>query len=212
MSLMTKLSTEYYELVDEYKKLHSDPTMFPGKSTLKYAHYIKSIIRDNKCKTLLDYGSGKGYLYDGDSSYCKENLDKPLHKFWNLSSFRCYDPGVPEFSKLPMDDEKFDIVVAVDVMEHIPTQDLEFVLDERIMNFGNKAVFLNIACYEALKTFSNGKNVHVAVHEPNYWLDLIKKIWYNKHRDRLTLHITFEEVEDRFVSNGIFKAHVFYNT
>ena len=56
---MTKLSTEYYELIDEYKKLHADPTMFPGKSTLKYVHYIKSIIRDNKCKTLLDYGSGK---------------------------------------------------------------------------------------------------------------------------------------------------------
>ena len=207
---MTKLSTEYYELIDEYKKLHADPTMFPGKSTLKYVHYIKSIIRDNKCKTLLDYGSGKGYLYDADSIYCKKNLDKPLHNLWNLSSFKCYDPGVEKFSKLPSDDEKFDIVIAVDVMEHIPLSDLEWVLN-KIMYHADKAIFLNIACYEALKTFPNGKNVHVSVQEPNWWVDFIKKIWYDKYRSKITMHITFEEVEDRFLSTGIFKTHVFYN-
>ena len=45
---MTEPSTEYNELVDEYKGLHQDPTMFPGKSVLKYTHYIRSILKDNK--------------------------------------------------------------------------------------------------------------------------------------------------------------------
>ena len=68
---MTEPSTEYNELVNEYKGLHQDPTMFPGKSVLKYTHYIRSILKDNKCKTLLDYGSGKGYLYDaGPPLFC----------------------------------------------------------------------------------------------------------------------------------------------
>ncbi len=64
MCSVTKPSAEYTELIEEYKKLHKDPTIFPGKSITKYAHYIRSIIRDNKCKTLLDYGCGKGGLYE----------------------------------------------------------------------------------------------------------------------------------------------------
>lgn len=73
MSLMTKPSKEYNELVEEYKELHTDPTIFPGKSVVKYAHYIRSIVRDNKCKTLLDYGCGKGYLYEPNNPYAEEN-------------------------------------------------------------------------------------------------------------------------------------------
>ena len=113
-----------------------------------------------------------------------------------------------KFSKLP--DERSDLVIAVDVMEHIPTQDLEWVVDT-IMSYADKAVFFNVACYEALKTFSNGKNVHVTVEKPDWWVDLIKKVWSAKHRNRVTAYVTFEEVEERFLSTGIFRTHVFYN-
>ncbi len=94
-------------------------------------------------------------------------------------------------------------------MEHLPTQDLNWIID-RIMSFANKTVFLNIACYEALKKFSNGKNVHITVQEPKWWIDLINKIWYDKHRERINIYMAFEEVEDRFVSTGIFKTHTLY--
>jgi len=126
----------------------------------------------------------------------------------NISKVTCYDPGVEKFSKLP--DERSDLVIAVDVMEHIPAQDLEWVVDT-ILSYADKAAFFNVACYEALKTFSNGKNVHVTVEKPNWWVDLIKKVWYDKHRNRVTAHVTFEEVEERFLSTGIFRTHVFYN-
>ena len=207
MYLVIKPSPEYNNLIEEYKNLHKDPTMFPGKSILKYTHYIRSILKDNKCKTLLDYGSGKGYLYDKAHPYTKQHLPKSLDKFWKLDSVTCYDPGVEKFSKLP--DDTFDAVIAVDVMEHIPTEDVEWVLN-RIINYATKTVFLNIACFEALKTFKNGKNVHVSVHTPEWWMDLIKSLWYNKHSERITMHITFEEVEERFVSSGIFKTNILY--
>jgi len=196
-------SEEYNELVEEYKRLHKDSTIFPGKSITKYAHYIRSIIRDNKCQTLLDYGSGKGTLYTEEPN----KLGKPLHKFLKIKDYTLYDPGLEEFSKLPID--TYDIVICVDVMEHLPEQDLEWIID-RIMSFGNKAIFLNIACYEALKKFPNGKNVHITVHEPEWWVDLINKIWYDKHKERLNIYASFEEVEDRFVSTGVFKTHVNY--
>ena len=190
-------SEEYNELVEEYKRLHKDSTIFPGKSITKYAHYIRSIIRDNKCQTLLDYGSGKGTLYTEEPN----KLGKPLHKFLKIKDYTLYDPGLEEFSKLPID--TYDIVICVDVMEHLPEQDLEWIID-RIMSFGNKAIFLNIACYEALKKFPNGKNVHITVHEPEWWIDLINKIWYDKHKKRINVYAAFEEVENRFVSSGVF--------
>jgi len=204
---MTKGSTEYNELIEEYKKIHEDPEMFPGKSVVKYAHYIKSIVKDNKCKTLLDYGSGKGYLYEKDNKYLKEKLQIPFHKFLNIKSYRCYDPGVEKFSQLPTD--TYDMVIAVDVMEHLPTQDLEWIIDS-IMSYANNATFFNIACFEALKTFKNGKNLHISIHEPEWWIDLINKIWYDKYKDLINVHTAFEEVDNRFVSNGIFKTHVLY--
>lgn len=204
---MTNPSAEYTELLEEYKGLHKDPTMFPGKSVLKYVHYIRSILKDNRCKTLLDYGSGKGYLYEADHAYTKKNLTKALDKFWKLDEVTCYDPGVEKFSKLP--EGVFDGVIAVDVMEHIPTEDAEWVLDQ-IIGYASKTVFLNIACYQALKTFKNGKNVHVSVHSPDWWMDLLNKVWYDKHHKRTTVYITFEEVEERFVSSGIFKTYTLY--
>ena len=203
MCSVTKPSAEYSELIEEYKKLHKDPTIFPGRSMTKYAHYVRSIIRDNKCKTLLDYGCGKGNLYKDEHN----KLGKPLHKFLKIKDYTLYDPGLEEFSKLPID--TYDMVICVDVMEHLPTQDLEWIID-RIMSFGNKAIFLNIACYEALKKFPNGKNVHITVHEPEWWVALINKIWYDKHRKRINVYAAFEEVENRFVSSGVFKTHILY--
>ena len=207
MSLMTKPSEEYYALIEEYKHMHKDPTMFPGKSMSKYINYIKSMIKDNKCKSLLDYGCGKAVLYEEDQKFTKDITSKPIHKFWNIKELTCYDPGVEKFSKIP--EGTHDIVLAVDVMEHLPSQDLEWIIDN-IMGYADKVVFLNIACYEALKTFSNGDNLHITVHDPDWWIELLDKIWYDKHRKRINVHAAFEEVESRFVSTGIYKTHVLY--
>ena len=207
MSSMTKPSEEYYALIEEYKHMHKDPGMFPGKSTSKYIHYIQYIIKDNKCKSLLDYGCGKAELYKENHELGKKITSKPIDKFWNIKELTCYDPGVEKFSKIP--EGTYDIVLAVDVMEHLPSQDLEWIIDN-IMGYANKAVFINIACYEALKTFPNGKNLHISIHKPDWWIELIDKIWYDKHRKRINVHAAFEEVESRFVSTGIYKTHVLY--
>ena len=83
MCSVTKPSVEYNKLIEEYKKLHEDPTIFPGKSITKYAHYVRSIIRDNKCKTLLDYGCGKGGLYEEEN---KNKLINSIIKFEFIES------------------------------------------------------------------------------------------------------------------------------
>ena len=165
------------------------------------------MIEDYNCKSLLDYGCGKAELYKENHELGKKITSKPIDKFWNIKELTCYDPGVEKFSKIP--EGTYDIVLAVDVMEHLPTQDLEWIIDN-IMGYADKAVFINIACYEALKTFPNGKNLHISVHKPDWWIELIDKIWYDKHSKRINVHAAFEEVTNRFISTGIFKTHVLY--
>ena len=61
-----------------------------------------------------------------------------------------------------------------------------------------------------LKTFDNGVNLHVTVQDPDWWIDILNKVWHDKHRKRINVYATFEEVISRFVSSGVFKTHILY--
>ena len=60
-------SARYTELLEEYKGMHkSAKGMFNGRSLVKYVDIIKNYLEKNECKTLIDYGCGKGLLYTDD--------------------------------------------------------------------------------------------------------------------------------------------------
>ena len=67
--------------------------------------------------------------------------------------------------------EKTD-VEADDVMEHVPEEDLGWVIRE-IFSYAKKMVFINVACFEALKKFRDGTNVHVSVFHHQDWLQFL---------------------------------------
>jgi len=102
-------SARYTELVEEYKDMHkSAKGMFNGRSLVKYVDIIKNYLEKNECKTLIDYGCGKGLLYTDDYELVTEkkplykSLDKPLPEYWNLTKHSLYDPAHEEHSELPM--------------------------------------------------------------------------------------------------------------
>ena len=170
-------SQDYYDLIDSYKKLHEQEGKFKGISLVPLVPTLMSIIKENNCKTLLDYGCGKAIPYDKDR--CKEvDLRHPIQKLCNLKSFDLYDPAYKKYATLP--DKKYDIVVCTDVLEHIAEQDLDYVLTQ-ILSRSNKVVFLNICCKPALKHFKEGKfkdkNVHISLFEPDWWGRKIGNIW-----------------------------------
>ena len=57
-------------------------------------------------------------------------------------------------------------------MEHIPEEDLGWVIRE-IFSYAKKMVFVNVACFEALKKFKDGTNVHVSVFHHQDWLQFL---------------------------------------
>ena len=112
------------------------------------------------------------------SIFTLSNFNVPLHNWWGIDELQLYDPGVPEHSKLPT--KKGDIVICTDVLEHIPEEDLDWIIRE-IFSLSNSTVFLNISCQLALKTFTTGKykgeNVHVSVFDHEWWMNKVKDVW-----------------------------------
>ena len=170
-------SQEYYDLIDSYKIIHQEEGKFKGISLVPLVPTLMSLVKENDCKTLLDYGCGKAIPYDKDR--CKEvDLRHPIQKLCNLKSFDLYDPAYEKYATLP--NKKYDIVVCTDVLEHIAEQDIDYVLTE-ILSHSKKIVFLNISCQPALKHFKEGKfkgkNVHISVFDPSWWGHKIGNIW-----------------------------------
>ena len=172
-----KPSEDYYDLLDSYKELHKEEGKFRGISLVPLVPTLFNIIKENNCKTLLDYGCGKAIPYS--KKECKSiGLKKPVQELCNLDSFDLYDPAYPKYNKLSK--KKYDIVVCTDVMEHIAEQDIDYVLKD-ILSHSKKTVFLNISCQPALKHFKEGKfkgqNVHISVFHGTWWSDKVKNIW-----------------------------------
>ena len=85
----------------------------------------------------------------------------------------CIDPGVDKFSTYP--NIKMDGVVCIDVIEHIPPEDVINFIDE-IFHLAKKFVFIVISCYEAKKQLPDGRNVHISIKNHKEWEKIISKI------------------------------------
>ena len=194
-----KPSKKYLELIEAYKHLHEDDTKFQGISLIPFAIDIYDIINFNNCKSILDYGCGKGYPYKKEYKYMDRkkkipNFDKPLHLWWGVEDLFLYDPGVPEHNKLPT--KKSDLVICTDVLEHIPEEDLDWIIRE-ICSLSNKTVFINVSGEPALKTFTTGKykgeNVHVSLFDHEWWLNKVKHVWEDYKDLKIYLTSTTKE-------------------
>ena len=193
----TNPSSTFKKLENYYRKIHDegvqgeDPKLiYDGLSTVIFADLIKIIIKKNSLSTLLDYGSGKGNRYYNKSIYGKK-MYPPLKDYWKIKP-TLFDPGVPY--KKPKN-KIFDIVISIDVLEHIPFQDLNWVIEE-IFSFAKKIVFLNIACYPANKLLPNGQNAHVSIFPPLWWCGFISSI-AGKYKKKCFLVCTFIENEKK---------------
>ncbi len=175
--LQKKPSKEYIKNINYYKKMHLEgyslidgrkrkpAEAYNGKSTLIYAKLIKEIIEKNDIKTMLDYGCGKGFYYDNPFNSNGLNI-KSLRSYWKID-IDLYDPCFDKYSILD-DNKKFDLTICIDVLEHIPTSDINWVL-EKIIGKANKYVFMNIACHPAIALLPNKKNAHISIKPPQWW-------------------------------------------
>ena len=181
--LMTDLkgnySSDYYQTLDLYKKLHSEGTefetaknTFDGKSLKFFFNPIKQVIELTKSKSIIDFGCGKARYYF-EEIIINNTKYKNVVNYWNISDCFLYDPGVKEYSIYPP--KKADGVICVDVVEHIPDNDvINFV--EELFSLANNFVFIVIACYPARKILPDGRNVHLSIKDTDEWREIISRI------------------------------------
>lgn len=165
-------SFRYQELIQQYQEMHihgdrktgaaPEKTYF-GRSLLKHVDKIAWLIQMFESKSVLDYGCGKATVY----------LEYPMLEKWNIQNIQFYDPGVFHYSSLPPG--SYDGVICIDVLEHCPEEDLDWILEE-LFSKANHFVYASIACYPATKSLPNGENAHCTVESESWWSEKIHAV------------------------------------
>ena len=143
-----------YDIYLEQAKLyHQEDKIWQGTSIINYIPKINQIIKDKDIKTILDYGCGKA---------------KHHPKEWKAIK---YDPAIQEYQNKPQD--KYDLVISTDVLEHIPVENLKQTINE-IFGYSNKWVFVSVCCRKAEAILPNGYNAHATIESAKWWRELFK--------------------------------------
>ena len=129
-----------------------------GTASLEFGGIVSTLVERTGAQTLLDYGCGS-----------MQNLRKVLDCD---VLYLGYDPAVPEFSaKAPS-----DLVVCIDVLEHIEPELLENVLDD-LQSLTKGWAFMTVHTGPARKTLSDGRNAHLIQQPPAWWLPKFLSRW-----------------------------------
>lgn len=129
-------------------QLHNESPDF-GTTAKFYMPHITKLMGDFGIKTILDYGCGKGEV--------RKKLGAMVSE---------YDPCIPGKDSAPSPAE---MVVCVDVLEHIePEYVCDVLFDLRRVT--EKIGMFTVAVKPALKTLPDGRNAHLTVEKPSWWL------------------------------------------
>jgi hypothetical protein len=137
------LESAYYQTsVELGQQFQNNNKSWDGRDTFKYRRQIRDLVKKYNCKTLLDYGCGKGYQWSEEFVFLP---DKHLQKYkdWlGVNQVSLYDPCVEKFSNEP-ELKNYDIVTCTQVVGSIPDLDIPWVKD-RLMAFTGKVCFIGL--------------------------------------------------------------------
>ena len=146
------------ELIQQYAHIHSKRNY--GAAGLQKAHFILSHMYRVKPQSVIDYGCGRSRLPD-------------LLKYLGVPKVTRYDPAIPAYSARP--EAKHDLLISVDVMEHLPEDEVDGVLSD-MMSLGRNAVLV-INTRLAKTILPDGRNAHLTVRPAIWWLKTLKRHW-----------------------------------
>jgi len=154
------VSTVDRNLIENYVHLHSSGAYgFGGKHLPAVLPHLMAL----KARSLIDYGAGRSRI-----------AERLGHKA-GIPDVVSFDPAIPERSVLP--DRRFSVVVSFDVLEHIPEEEMDAVLEE-MATLAPDALHV-IDTRPAIALLSDGRNAHVSQHDEAWWLQRLGRHWPN---------------------------------
>lgn len=177
---------------DLNSQLHADNKTF-GTSGKKWADAVEFLYKKFKINTILDYGCGK------------QTLSSALPHL-NISG---YDPAIPGLSERP---NPADLIVCSDVLEHIEPEHLTKVIED-LDQLSQIITFVVLSTREAKKILKDGRNAHLIVKSPDWWINKIESrfeilfLFENKNSSELVLLISSKKSKIRKIINKIIWIH-----
>jgi hypothetical protein len=152
------------EYIEEQRLLHEASAY--GSRGFNWGYLVAGIALIEGATSILDYGCGKG------------TLGRTLRGA-RLNA-RDYDPAMPEASAEPT---AADLVVSVDVLEHIEPGCLDDVLDH-IRWLSRKLLFVAISTRPAKRFLTDGRNTHLLIEDGDWWRSkfeargfVVRRVW-----------------------------------
>jgi hypothetical protein len=156
--------------IEQHRQIHQKtPRSFNGKSLVEHIELIDRLMKTHNCLNILDYGCGQASYW-------------PDHWTGIISG---YDPAVDRFSQEP---DAADLVICVDVMEHIPEPHVDMVI-QSVFSLSRKHTFFSIGNFLSKKKLPDGTNRHVTAKNKAWWEE--KFVHYQNYT--LTFGIENEE-------------------
>ncbi len=137
------VSSYYNESVKRGAKFQQDNKSWDGKDSMRYHRQIKDVVDLHQCKTLLDYGCGKGTQWTQSTCFWPNTYEQTFKEYLGIDTVYRYDPCLPEVNVLPPATQKFDIVICTQVLTYVPDADLGWV-KELLMKYTSKACFIGL--------------------------------------------------------------------
>jgi hypothetical protein len=144
------------ELIEQYRQIHA--TTAYGDTSVKNLRFIRPEIQLLAPRSVIDYGCGQSRLIE------------QLELGYDARLVR-YDPAIPAHAKRP--DGVFDLLINIDVLEHIEEADLDDVISD-MRSLCREALIIVDTKAAALK-LADGRNAHVSLHPHAWWQDRLSR-------------------------------------
>ena len=137
---------------------------FEGGTLARYAHVVVPLLRFHQCRSVLDYGCGKARAWE---------VNGELAAWKHANRVELFEPAIEAYHNLP--DGTFDAVLMVDVLEHIPEDELH----ENIYRVNRKsepyALLIATFCNRPATKNLPGTNInaHVTQRPRKWWREFL---------------------------------------
>lgn len=146
----------------ENRALHERYASY-GSKGYQWAAYVEAIVVEEEHRSVLDYGCGKGALAQ---TLARAGIQVAE-----------YDPAIEGKDIAP---EAADLVVCLDVLEHVEPENLNAVLSD-LARLTKRRIFFDICVRAAFKTLSDGRNAHLTLQPASWWRDKLSQVFDISH-------------------------------